>query len=620
MSHDHLGCACCNLPHLPALTNSLLTETALGGELDAAFQQAYSPRAGTLAPPAVIFHGGVIHTLASGGSGQVEALGIAGGSIVATGTLHAVRQAMQAHPPREVDLDGRTLLPGFVEPHMHVLPSALYRSWLPLTPFQQPPRQQELDPEYSFHSISQRIGKALAQPDTLPKDKNGNPWLLGFGVDPSLMLDWEDITVTQLDPLSSTVPILLMNSSGHLAYLNTAALQAAGIADNPSGVLTEINIAKALLVAPQPRLAEFVVCLKQVLENASAMGFTTVFDAGLGATEQPQLEIGLLKLAAHLGPVRIGAALFTKPEEQALDHWLQRYSPDLDSRGDQRFSIKAIKLIADGSNQGLTGYQSEPYACSHEHSVPEVPDTGLNNYPDTSVFTRMLDKAVAHGWPVLVHANGDKAVEYVLDSYAQVLTPRPGGPSEEEARKRRQLRLRVEHASLLNDAAIDKMAELQLNPSFLIGHVGYWGHTFQHTIFGQERAQLLDRCQSALQAGMHISLHSDHFVSPLGPLRMMEQAVFRTMEGAPAKEVLNPDERLSRIAALRAVTLDAAWHCHLDHLVGSLEAGKRADLVILAQDPLDETVRKLRDIVVEETWLAGVKVHSNNKSSGAMAQ
>ncbi|MGK5021319.1 amidohydrolase family protein [Janthinobacterium lividum] len=610
MSHDHLGCACCNLPYLPELTTGLLTETARGGELDAAFKQTYAQHAQTLMSQAVIFHNGIIHTMASAGSAQVEALGTAGGIIIAIGTLSEVRLAMQAHQPNETDLRGRTLLPGFVEPHMHVLPSALYKSWLSLTPFQQAPRQQELNLEYSFQSISQQIRTALAQPDKLPKDKKGQPWLLGFGIDPSLMQPWEDITVTQLDPLSSTVPILLMNSSGHLAYLNTAAMKAANIEDTPSGVLTEIGISAALKVAPLPKLLEFVGCLKQVLDDASAMGFTSVFDAGLGATDQPQLEIGLLKLAAQLGPVRIGAALFTPPQEEVLDNWLQTYTPDLDSQGEQRFSLRAIKLIADGSNQGLTGYQSQPYACSHEHAIPDVPDTGLNNYQDTSVFTRMLDKAVAHGWPVLVHANGDKAVQYVLESYRQVLTPQPGGLSEEQAQKRRQLRLRVEHASLLNDDAIDKMAELQLNPSFLIGHVGYWGHTFQNTIFGQERAQLLDRCQSALNAGMHVSLHSDHFVSPLGALRMMEQAVFRTMEGSREKAVLNQEERLSRMAALRAVTLDAAWHCHLDHLVGSLEVGKQADLVILAQDPLDESVRKLRDIVVEETWQAGVKVHS----------
>lgn len=611
MRHHHLGCACCSLPHLPVLTTNLLAETTLDGELEAVFKQVYSQHSRKQTPQATIFHNGVIHTLAADGSQQVAALGIAGGKIIATGTLQDVRKVMHTHHPRETDLKGRTLLPGLIDAHMHILPSALYKGWLSLTPFKPAPRQQELNPDYSFQSISQQISAALAQPDKLPKDKNGTPWVLGFGVDPSLMQPWEDITVQQLDPLSSTVPILLMNSSGHIAYLNSAGLTAAKIQDNVSGVLTENNIAAALKFAPQPSLPEFVAYLKQVLDNATAMGITTLFDAGLGATDLPLVEIGLLKLAAHLGPVRIAAALFTKPDENALDHWLKNYRPDLDSHGDQRFSIKAIKLIADGSNQGLTGYQSEPYACSHEHSIPDVPDTGLSNYPEPSLFTRMLDKAVAHGWPVLVHANGDKAMEYVLDSYAQVLTPQPGGLSEEQAHKRRQLRLRVEHASLLNEDAIGKMAQLQLNPSFLIGHVGYWGHTFQRTILGHDRAQLLDRCQSAVKAGLHISLHSDHFVSPLGPLRMMEQAVFRTMEGTPDQEVLNQEERLSRMAALRAITLDAAWQCHLDHLVGSLEPGKQADLVILAQDPLGETVRKLRDIVIEETWLAGVRVHGD---------
>lgn len=101
---------------------------------------------------------------------------------------------------------------------------------------------------------------------------------------------------------------------------------------------------------------------------------------------------------------------------------------------------------------------------------------------------------------------------------------------------------------------------------------------------------------------------------------MMEPAVFRTMEGTSGKEVLNPDERISRRAGLRAVTLDAAWHCHMDHLVGSPEAGKRADLVILAQDPPDDTVRKRRDIAVEGTWLAGVKVHGGATLPGEITR
>lgn len=621
MSHDHLGCACCVLPHLPTLTAGLSTGTARQGELEAAFQQVYSQQSVKQASPALIFHNGIIHTMAADGDLPVAALGIANGIIVAVGTLEDVRHSMQAYQPDEIDLNGRTLLPGFIDPHMHILPSAMYRNkkWLSLTPFKAEPLQQELDPEYGFPSISLKISAALADPDQLPKDSDGNPWVLGFGVDPSMMHTWVDITTKELDPFSSTVPILLVNSSGHIAYLNSVGMKLANI-DCDGGVLTENNIAKALACAPQLSQADFVEGARQVLANATAMGNTTLFDAGLGMGANPEDEINLLKAAATTGPVRIGAALFTRPDEAMLDNWLANYKPDLDSSGDQRFSIKAIKLIADGSNQGLTGYQNVDYACSHEHSVPDVPANGLSNYPQTDKFTRMLDKAVAKGWPVLVHANGDKAMDYVLDSYRSVLTVRPG-LNEEQVRQRRLLRLRVEHASLLSDDAIKQLVELELNPSFLIGHVGYWGYSFQQTILGTERADLLDRCHSVRKTGTRISLHTDHFVSPLGCLRMMEQAVFRTMEAAPAilapegveteKNVLNKAECLSRIAALRAITIDAAWHCHMDHMVGSLEPGKQADLVILAQNPLDESVRKLRDIVVEETWLAGVKVHSN---------
>ncbi|MGE8357498.1 MAG: amidohydrolase family protein, partial [Microvirgula sp.] len=159
----------------------------------------------------------------------------------------------------------------------------------------------------------------------------------------------------------------------------------------------------------------------------------------------------------------------------------------------------------------------------------------------------------------------------------------------------------------MTDDNIAEMARLKLSPSFLIGHVGYWGHVFQQTIFGSERARMLDRCRSALNAGLRISFHSDHFVTPLGSLRMMQQAVTRIMEGAPDGQQLplNPDERLERLDALRAITLDAAWQCHMDHLVGSLEPGKLADLVILDQDPLDPAVENLRRIPVHQTWVSG---------------
>ncbi len=181
-------------------------------------------------------------------------------------------------------------------------------------------------------------------------------------------------------------------------------------------------------------------------------------------------------------------------------------------------------------------------------------------------------------------------------------------------------RHRIEHASLLHDDAIGLMKRMAISPSFLIGHVGYWGKAFRDTILGGERALLLDRCASALKAGLRISLHSDHFVTPFGPLRYMEQSIGRVMEAlkgkSPANEndnVLNPDERLNVHQALRAVTIDAAWQCHLDHQIGSLLKDKQADLVILAKNPLQWPVFNaagMRDIKVVETWVNGSRVFS----------
>ena len=158
------------------------------------------------------------------------------------------------------------------------------------------------------------------------------------------------------------------------------------------------------------------------------------------------------------------------------------------------------------------------------------------------------------------------------------------------------------------------MQQMGVSPSFLIGHVGYWGYAFSQVIFGQ-KAQMLDLCNSALAAGLRITLHSDNEVSPLGPLRMMEQSVTRIMEEyTTSNEVLNAVECLTPEQALVAVTYDAAWQCYADRWVGSLNAGYYADFVILEEDPLSLTTQssqymQMRNIPVLETWLGGVPVY-----------
>jgi predicted amidohydrolase YtcJ len=156
------------------------------------------------------------------------------------------------------------------------------------------------------------------------------------------------------------------------------------------------------------------------------------------------------------------------------------------------------------------------------------------------------------------------------------------------------------------------MKELDVSPSFLIGHVGYWGYAFREAIFG-DKTIMLDLCNSALKAGMKITLHSDNNVSPLGPLRMMEQSVTRIMEADPELDILNAPECITAGQALTAITYDAAWQCNAEQWTGSLKAGNFADFVILKQDPLTikEPYMNIRNIDVLETWVGGLPVYSS---------
>jgi hypothetical protein len=151
------------------------------------------------------------------------------------------------------------------------------------------------------------------------------------------------------------------------------------------------------------------------------------------------------------------------------------------------------------------------------------------------------------------------------------------------------------------------MAALGISPSFLIGHVYYWGHAFIHDLFGPEKAAKLDRTASCEKAGIRWTLHSDDPVTEMNPLRCIENAVTRKLWKGDG--LLAPEERISVAAALRASTIDAAWQCHSDHEVGSLEPGKYADFLVLDADPRQVEVNALGEIQVLETWVNGEQVY-----------
>jgi predicted amidohydrolase YtcJ len=276
---------------------------------------------------------------------------------------------------------------------------------------------------------------------------------------------------------------------------------------------------------------------------------------------------------------------------------LPRFTPAGDF---EDLAVRHVKIVSDGSNQGLTGYQESPYCCEPADNV------GAFNYCDPgqprpsavpAAFQRLVSAACDKGWPVMVHANGAAAVELTLRALEAATAQ--AGPA----------RHRIEHCSLLTPAQLDRMKAAGVSPSFLPGHVGFWGHVFQQAILGPQRAEALDMAGSALRRGLRISGHSDCSVTPLGPLRVAEQLCTRVMEGDPARAVLGKDECLSLPQALCAVTYDAAWQCGADAWCGSLEPGKHADMVLLEADPLLCAPAALRDIRVLRTLCEGVETY-----------
>ena len=486
---------------------------------------------------------------------------------------------------QRINLQGKTVLPGFVEPHMHLPPLAMLHRFSNVGPNR-------------FATTEE----ALAQLRDDAAEVEAGEWVVGRQFDPSLQEGPDYLTKDLLDTVSTEHPVFVYNASLHLAYCNSLALDIAGIDANtedppnaelgrtesgePNGVL-KAGPAMALVARHNPKLREqnlAEACLG-VFNTANRVGITTLCDQGTG-TFQGVGELALYQSLNDSGQMTarfrysVSQAAAAKWDEAEIE-W---------GEGDEWVRRTGWKIVSDGSNQGRTGLQRESFVGSDSTGMAYIEKDEL----DAAVEKRLRD-----GWAVCVHANGDAAIDRVLDAFAKAKAK-----GLEPAEKR----CRIEHCSILHDEQITKMQELGLSPSFLIGHVHYWGKAFVEDIFGPEKAAKLDRTGACEDLGIRWTVHSDDPVTEMNPLRCIENAVTRNMWRSD--QLLSPEERVPVEAALRAMTIDAAWQCHSDHEVGSLEVGKFADFVVLAEDPLAVEPERLAQIQVLETWVGGRQVFS----------
>lgn len=530
----------------------------------------------------ILFTGGKILTVDSEFS-EAEAIAIRGNKILAVGSKKEVRDAVDGQH-EVVDLRGKTMLPGFIDPHTHVVAGSVVDSIM------------EYVGMAKFGTVDEVLEHISRRALETPKGE----WLVFRNFDPAVQVGLDALTFKELDAISVDHPIFVFNASGHLAYANSRAFEIAKIpADiqNPEGAefvrdeqgklngVMKNNVAflQVLQAYPALKTADPVESLIGLCSKWTEFGLTTVSELSLGGLSQSPGDFDVLLAASKMGRLatRIRAYAFYTVGADAWDS--AGISP---GDGDALIRVTGYKLVADGSNQGFTGLQREPYLNSD--------DRGLA-YTSAEELKKIAIERAGKGWHLAIHGNGDAAIDNVLDACAAI---------RDEGIDMTKVRARIEHCSILHDEQIARMKDLGVSASFLIGHVHYWGVAMRDEVFGEEKAKLLDRCRSCEEEGVGFTLHSDFMVTDPNPLHMIEMAVTRKTWKEP-DFALAPEEGVSVETAIRALTSEAAWQLYSDHEVGSLEAGKYADLVILDKDPRKVAPNTIKEIKVLETWMDG---------------
>jgi predicted amidohydrolase YtcJ len=531
----------------------------------------------------VIYVGGTVITMDSAAT-TAAAVAVRGEEIVAVGTRADVEK-LAGQRTRTVDLHGAVLLPGFYAPHDHFPGSginALYRVNLNSPP---------MGPIRTMEDLVSALRQAA---DTLPP----GAWVVGRGYDDTLLKEKRHPTRADLDRASTTHPIWIVHTSGHLGVANSKALEMAHITKatpkpasgvirrdprtgEPNGVFEELG---GLISSHIPALTEEqrLEGMKQAVEDYLAHGITTTVIASGGRVNIHDLGIaerrGILKLRVIKMASRSSPNVRSAAEAGGF----------ITGFGDTHLKLGAIKMLQDGSIQGYTGYLREPYYQPHDG------DSTYRGYPRRSRadLTKMVTDVHCGGYQIAIHANGDAAIDDVLAAYEAAYRKCPRADSRD----------RIEHLQMARKDQLDRMKELGITPSFFEAHVYYWGDRHRDIFMGPERAARISPLRSALDRGLRVTVHNDTPVTPADPLLMVWAAVNRlTMSG----KVLGPDERVTPLEALRMVTSDAAWQNFEEKIKGSIEPGKLADFVVLAENPLTVEPRHIRDIPVLETIVGG---------------
>ena len=464
-----------------------------------------------------------------------------------------------------IDLKGRTVLPGFIDTHVHATEFGRSLAWIDLRGVQ------------SIREIQEKLKKRV-------QETSKARWIMGRGWDQERLAEGRYPTRWDLDDYSRENPVVFTRVCGHVCVMNSKALELTGITakttpppggqidkdpktGEPTGILRENAMDLVWKAMPPPSEEE--------LTEAATLACQKAVEAGLTSLHwmiYSPIEIRIIQKlrAQNKLPLRVYLVIPAELLDPLID--LGLYT----GFGDSMIRIGSIKIVADGSLGARTAALHEPYS--------DDPTTkGMMLYTQEEL-NELVAKAHKAHLQLAIHAIGDQTIDMVLTALEKALEEAP----------RKDHRHRIEHASVLNETLIQRLKKLEviasIQPHFIISD--FWAVDR----VGPTRAQWVYPFKTLLQEGIRVAGGSDCPVEPINPLLGIYAAV--------AREAF-PEERITVDDALRVYTVNGAYASFEENVKGSIEAGKLADLVVLSHDPRTIPSNKIKDIRVETTIMGG---------------
>lgn len=508
----------------------------------------------------------------------VDAVAVEGNRITVAGTNEAVLAAAP-RDAKHIDLDGRLVVPGFIDNHVHFIDGGFALSRVQLRDASSP------------EEFAQRIGD-------FAKRAGRGAWITGGEWDEQLWKPYALPTRRMIDAVTPENPVFVSRLDGHMALANSVALKIAGItrdtpdpaggmivrdsSGEPSGLLKDAALNAVYTAIPAPSTEQRVAAARAALAEAARSGVTAFCDMSGGDAYE---DLRAYQRIEKAGELTARVYLFTpiRQYERLVRAGVER------AFGSDRLRIGGLKGFADGSLGSSTAAFFEPF-------TNEPANRGLAMEEMTNgSMKRWVADADAHNLQIAIHAIGDRANDEVLKIFATLPRDR---------------RARIEHAQHLNADLIKRFAAQRVIASMQPYHAiddGRWAETK----IGHERAKTTYAFRSLIDAGATLTFGSDWTVAPLNPILGIYAAVTRrTIDGKNPNGWI-PEQKITVDEALRGYTVNNAYAMHRENEIGRIAPGMRADLVVLSGDLFTMAPEKIESVKVDMTILDGDVIYNS---------